>query len=152
MKSAFMVVMAAAILLTGCVGRTGKIGKPIAAYYQPQLESLKLGVTTPEDLKALFTMSETDKGTRQTSPTTTVKSLASLKEARIENGKKVEIWQVAKGGNVDVAELLIWGVVSYNKDQLLQFRFEDGKLASYESVVIPDPVTAPVTPASKIAK
>ena len=112
------------ILLGGCVGRTGKIGKPISTYYQEQLTSLKLGESTPNDLQKLFG----DK-----------KVPVSLKEAKIEGDKKVEIWQVAKGGNMDVAAFLAWGYVAYNKDQQLLFRFENGKLASYESVVIPDP-------------
>ena len=114
----------AVILLGGCVGRTGKIGKPISTYYQEQLTSLKLGESTPNDLQKLFG----DK-----------KVPVSLKEAKIEGDKKVEIWQVAKGGNMDVAAFLAWGYVAYNKDQQLLFRFENGKLASYESVVIPDP-------------
>ena len=111
-------------LLAGCVGRTGKIGKPISTYYQAQLTSLKLGESTPNDLKKLFEAKEAP---------------VSLKEAKIEGDKKVEIWQVAKGGNMDVAAFLAWGYVAYNKDQQLLFRFENDKLASYESVVIPDP-------------
>jgi hypothetical protein len=143
--------IAAIILLAGCVGRTGKVGRPISDYYQQQLESLKLGESTPDDLKRAFTITKEVKGPNQTRTTTTTKVLVSLKEAKIENSKKVEIWEVAKGGNMDVAAFLVWGYVAYNKDQQLLFRFEDGKLVSYESVVIPDPVTASVTPASKTA-
>ena len=79
-------------MLTGCVGRTGKIGQPISAYYQTQLTALKLGESTPDDLKKLFA----DK-----------KVPVSLKEAKIEGDKKVEIWEVAKGGNMDVAAFLV---------------------------------------------
>jgi hypothetical protein len=134
-------------LLAGCVGRTGKVGRPISDYYQQQLESLKLGETTPDDLKKAFTITKEEKGPNQTHTTTTTKVLVSLKEAKIENGKKVEIWEVAKGGNMDVAAFLVWGYVAYNKDQQLLFRFEDGKLVSYESVVIPDPPPQPMAPA-----
>lgn len=142
-------VIVTVILLAGCVGRTGKVGKPISDYYQQQLESLKLGESTPDDLKRLFTITKEVKGPNQARSTTTTKILVSLKEAKMENGKKLEIWEVAKGGNMDVAAFLVWGYVAYNKDQQLLFKFEDGKLVSYESVVIPDPVPAPVTPASK---
>ena len=123
-----------AVLLTGCVGRTGKVGRPIAAYYQTQLQTLKLGVSTPDDLKKLFAED---------------KIPVSLKEARMEGDKKIEIWEVTKGGNVDAAALILWGYVAYNKDQELLFHFENDKLVSYESVVIPDPVPVPVTPVSK---
>ncbi len=125
------------VLLAGCVGRTGKVGKPISAYYQTELASLKLGESTPDDLKKYFAQNAERK------------ILVSLREAKIEGDKKVEVWQVAKGGNMDVAAFLVWGYVAYNKDQLLLFRFENDKLVSYESVVIPDPAPAPVTPASK---
>lgn len=127
-------VIAIMVLLAGCVGRTGKVGTPISTSYQTQLASLKLGESTPDDLKKLFAEKRIP---------------ISLKEAKIEGDKKVEIWQVAKGGSMDVAAFLMWGYVAYNKDQQLLFRFENGKLASYESVVIPDPPPAPVTPASK---
>ena len=141
-------VIVTMVLLAGCVGRTGKIGTPISAYYQRQLESLKLGESTPDDLKNCFTITNEIKQPNQTRTTTKTKVLVSLKEAKIENGKKVEIWEVIKGGGMDAAAFIVWGYVAYNKDQVLLFRFEDGKLASYESVVIPDPAPAPVTPAS----
>lgn len=134
MKTKFLVVGMIAVLLTGCVGRTGKVGRPIAAYYQTQLQTLKLGVSTPDDLKKLFAED---------------KIPVSLKEARMEGDKKIEIWEVTKGGNVDAAALILWGYVAYNKDQELLFHFENDKLVSYESVVIPDPVPVPVTPVSK---
>ena len=136
------------VLLAGCVGRTGKVGTPISVYYQQQLESLNLGESTPDDLKKYFTVTKEVKEPNQTQKTTKTKVLVSLKEAKIENGKKVEIWEVTKGGGMDVAAFVVWGYVAYNKDQVLLFRFEDGKLASYESVVIPDPAPAPATPAS----
>ena len=142
-------IIAATLLLAGCVGRTGKVGRPISDYYQQQLETLKVGESTPDDLKKAFTITKDIKGANQTHTTTTTKVLVSIKEAKIEDGKKVEIWEVAKGGNMDVAAFLVWGYVAYNKNQQLLFRFEDGKLGSYESVVIPDPVPTPVSPVSK---
>jgi hypothetical protein len=117
-------LIAALILLTGCVGRTGKMGTPIAERYKSQLALLKLGVSTPDDLKTAFG--------REKAP--------SLKEARIENGKRIEIWEVARGGDMDAAGLLLWGYVAYDKDQSILFHFEDGKLVSYESTVHPDPL------------
>ena len=128
------VVVAAMVLLSGCVGRTGKVGTPISTRYQNQLASLKLGESTPDDLKKIFAE---------------IKIPVSLKEAKMDGDKKVGIWQVARGGNMDAAALILWGYVSYDKDQELLFRFENDKLVSYESVVIPDPTPAPVTPASK---
>jgi hypothetical protein len=131
-----LAVVLTAALLVGCVGRTGKIGTPISVYYQPQLVSLKLGESTPEDLQKAFAGKNVP---------------VSLKEAKIEGDKKVEIWEIAKGGNMDTAAFIMWGYVAYNKDQQLLFRFENGKLVSYESVVIPDPAPAPAptAPASK---
>jgi hypothetical protein len=116
-------LMAGIVLLTGCVGRTGKMGTPIAERYKSQLALLKLGVSTPDDLKKAF---EREK-------------IPSLKEAKFENGKRIETWEVARGGNMDAAGLLLWGYVAYDKDQSILFRFEDGKLVSYESIVHPDP-------------
>jgi hypothetical protein len=130
-------VIVTMVLLAGCVGRTGKVGTPISVYYQTQLASLKLGESTPNDLKKCF-------GEK--------KVPVSLKEVKMEGDKKVEIWQVAKGGNMDAAAFILWGYVSYDKDQELLFRFENGKLVSFESVVIPDPAPAPVTPAAPASK
>jgi hypothetical protein len=145
-KMALLCIVAG--LLAGCmVGRTGKIGKPISAYYEQQLESLKLGVSTPDDLKKAFTITKEVKEPHQSSTVIVTKVLPYLKEVKMEDGKKVEIWGVSKGGDIDVAELLIWGGVAYNKDQELQFRFENDKLVSYESIVIPDPPVAPISPA-----
>jgi hypothetical protein len=164
-----LAIIVLTFLAIGCVGRTGKVGKPISAYYETQLASLKLGVSTPDDLKNCFTITVTNGTTRslqphaagvqppiQTQTVTTKKVLVSLKEASIENGKKVEIYEVTKGGGMDVAAFVMWGYVAYNKDQELLFRFEDGKLISYESVVLPDPepatatpVTSPKTPAAR---
>lgn len=140
-------VILSAFLITGCVGRTGKVGKPISAYYETQLEQLKLGETTPDDLKKDFTVTKEDKDPHTGRITTKTKVLVYLKEAKIENGKKAEIWELDKGGGMDVAAFVMWGYVAYNKDQELEFRFEDGKLVSYESIVLPDPVPTPVTPA-----
>ena len=125
-------IITAMVLLVGCVGRTGKVGTPIADRYQTQLESLKLGVSTPDDLKKIFTK----------------RNPVSLKEAKMDGDKKIEIWEVAKSGSMDAAALLIWGYVSYDKDQELLFRFENDKLVSWESIVIPDPAQAPVTQVS----
>ncbi len=120
-------------ILTGCVGRTGKVGTPIATRFQTQLATLKLGESTPDDLKKAFAP---------------IKIPVSLKEAKMDGDKKVEIWQVARGGNMDAAGLLLWGYVSYDKDQELLFHFENDKLVSYESVVLPDPTPAAMTGAT----
>jgi hypothetical protein len=125
--------MFSAMLLIGCVGRTGKVGTPISATYGTQLEALKLGVSTPDDLKKLFATKNVP---------------VALKEAKLENGKQVEIYEVAKGGSMDAAAFVMWGYVAYNKDQELLFRFEDGKLVSYEAVVLPDPIPASTAPVS----
>src|SRR5690348_14423842 len=119
---------ACALLLTGCVGRTGKIGTPISTVYGSQLEALKPGVSTPDDLKRVFAAKKVP---------------VALKESKLENGKRVEIYEIAKGGDMSVAAFVVWGYVAYNKDQEIVFRFEDGKLVSFESVVIPDPEQAP---------
>jgi hypothetical protein len=116
-------MVSALIPISGCVGRTGKVGKPIAETYSDELMTLQLGKSTPEDLQNVFE----DK-------------VVSLKEAKIENGKKIEIWEVHKKGNMDAAAFIMWGYVAYDKDQSLLFRFENGKLVSYESVVHPDPI------------
>jgi hypothetical protein len=52
---------------------------------------------------------------------------------------------------MDAAALLLWGYVSYDKDQEILFRFINDKLISYESVVIPEPPPAAVsnTPTKK---
>ncbi|HTV62424.1 MAG TPA: hypothetical protein VMH30_07640 [Verrucomicrobiae bacterium] len=92
------------------------------------MNNLKLGVSTPDDLKKSFA---------------TIKVPVSLEETRMEGDKKVEVWQVARGGNMDAADLILWGAVSYDKDQEILFRFENDKLVSYQSVVLPDPVAAP---------
>jgi hypothetical protein len=111
----------ALLALTACVGRTGKVGTPIASRYATQLSSLKIGESTPSDLKACF---------KDKKP--------FLKETKLDGGKTVEVWELARGGNMDAAALILWGYVAYDKDQSILFRFEDGKLVSYESVVLPD--------------
>lgn len=118
-----LTVLVAVVALAGCVGRTGKVGVPIAAKYGNQLAMLKVGASTQDDLKDCFK-----------------KQKISIKETKVENGKTVEIWELAKGGDMDAAAFIMWGYVSYDKDQSLLFRFEDGKLTGYESVVHPDPV------------
>jgi hypothetical protein len=161
MKTPLIFIGLSAILLVGCVGRTGKVGMPIAAYYGPQLAEIKLGETTPDDLQKIFTITTTNEVVKPTQPHPgqaqqsnqiqpfkKTKVLVSLKEAKLENGKQVEIYEVAKGGSMDVAAFVMWGYVAYNKDQELLFRFEDGKLVSYEAVVMPDPTPASVTPVS----
>jgi hypothetical protein len=123
-----LAVVVLVVVMPGCVGRTGKVGTPIAARYATQLASLKIGESTPDDLKTSF-------GEKK----------LSLKEAKIENGKKIEIWELARGGNMDAAAFLLWGYVAYDKDQSILFRFEDGRLISYDSVVYPDaPKETPV--------
>lgn len=148
-----------AALVVGCVGRTGKVGKPIAAYYGPQLAELKLGETTPEDLQKIFTITATNEAvtptrhrpgpaqqSNQIQSVKKTKVLVTLKEAKLGDGKKVEVYELTKGGGMDVAAFVMWGYVAYNKDQELLFRFENGKLVSYDAVVLPDPIPAPVTP------
>ncbi len=120
MKTNLLVFGLFTILLTSCVGTTGKIGTPIAARYSRELSTLKVGESTPVDLQKDFAPKK-----------------VSLKESRIENGKSVEIWELARGGNMDAAALLLWGYVAYDRDQSILFRFEDGKLVSFESVVHP---------------
>jgi hypothetical protein len=110
-----------ALVVAGCVGRTGKIGTPIAARYSSQLATLKVGESTPSDLKRCFGENK-----------------VSLKETKIESGKTVELWELARGGNMDAGALILWLYVAYDKDQSILFRFEDGKLISYESVVHSD--------------
>ena len=116
-----LAVLVATLVIAGCVGRTGKVGTPIAARHATQLASLKIGESTQNDLKRCF-------GDKK----------VSLKEAKMENGKTVEIWELARGGNMDAGALVLWGYVAYDKDQSILFRFEDGRLVSYESVVHPD--------------
>ncbi len=155
-------------LITGCVGRTGKVGTPISAVYAGQLQSLQLGVTTPDDLKNIFTITVTNEVTqsihanpgttpqpaqpKSVNPVIRKKVLVSLVEAKLENGKKLETYELTKGGGMDVAAFVVWGYVAYNKDQEILFHFENSKLVSYESVVLPDPVEPPVTPISKTPK
>jgi hypothetical protein len=86
-----------------------------------QLTLLTVGESTPDDLHNCLE----DKK-------------VSFKEGRIENGKKSEVWELRGGGNMDTAAFLLWGQVAYDKDQSILFRFEDGRLVSYESLVHPD--------------
>lgn len=108
----------------GCVGRTGKIGQPIADRYHSQIDTLKVGQSTPEDLKAAF------KG-----------ASVSMKEVKHEAGREVQIWEVFRGGNMDAGAFILWGQIAHDKDQSILFRFENGRLASYESVIHEDPPT-----------
>ena len=170
MKCASLIIGGILIfLITGCVGRTGKVGTPISAVYASQLQSLQLGVTTPDDLKNIFTITVTNEVTQSihASPGTTPQpaqpksvnpvdpqksfSLISGRYSWI-NGKKFAIYDLTKGGGMDVAAFVVWGYVAYNKDQEILFHFENSKLVSYESVVLPDPVEPPVTPISKTPK
>lgn len=121
-------------LLVGCAGRTGKIGTPIAQRFSSQLSQLSIGKTTVEELKQTFAP----------------KPLA-LKESKIIDGKKVEIWQLARGGSMDAAAFIMWGYVAYDKDQEILFTFENGVLVSFESIVIPDP-PAVVSPPARSPK
>lgn len=125
MKIKTLTSLALLCLCAGCmVGRTGKVGKPISVYYEKQLESVVVGKTTPDDLKRLFA---------------TNAAPVHLKDSSMEGSHKIETWELSKGGDIDVAELIIWGGVAYNKDQELLFHFTDDKLTSWESVVLPDP-------------
>ncbi len=107
------------IAMGGCVGRTGKIGKPITARYEQQLSRLEVGTSTPQDLQAIF-------------------KKAALKETRIEAGTRVEVWEVFRGGDLDAGAFLLWFHIAHDKDQSILFRFENGTLASFHSVVHPD--------------
>ena len=119
----FYVFLAAFVLVAvgGCVGRTGKVGEPIAEKYQDKVAELKLGQSTPDDLQRVF------KGEK-----------ISQKETKMELGHRVEIWEVFRGGDLDAAQFLLWGQISHDKDQSLLFRFEDGRLVARESVIHPD--------------
>ena len=102
---------------TACMGRTGKIGKPIAQKHTRKLEKLQVGVSTPEDLQELF-------GKK-----------VSLKTSSYGS----ETWELFDGGNVDVGQVLLWGQLSHDKDQSLVFKFSNNRLTSWRSVVHPDP-------------
>ncbi|MCH7849355.1 MAG: hypothetical protein IIB53_13445 [Planctomycetes bacterium] len=102
----------------GCIGRTGKAGKPIAERYAAKLEQLEVGKATPEDLKRLFGRN------------------ASLQSAQAGT----ETWEVFRGGNMDVGQFLMWGQIAHDKDQRMIFTFRNGRLSSWRSEVIPDPV------------
>ncbi len=108
------------IAMGGCIGRTGKIGKPITERYERQLSRLAVGTSTPQDLQAIF------------------KKDATLKESRIEGGKRIEVWEVFRGGNMDLGQFLMWFQIAHDKDQSILFRFENGTLVSYHGVVHPD--------------
>jgi hypothetical protein len=123
MKRMLILAVVLAVALAGCVTRTGRVGKPIAERYGERLAQLKVGESTVFDLRQVM-----------------VNEKVSQAEVRIENGKRVEIWELARGGNMDAGAFLVWGVMAYDKDQSMRFRFEDGKLVSFESVVHPDPV------------
>ncbi|MBL4699659.1 hypothetical protein JYU15_00880 [bacterium AH-315-I18] len=101
---------------TGCIGRTGKAGKPITERYSEKLEQIEVGKTTPDDLKILFG------------------SKASLQSAQAET----ETWVVFREGNVDVAQFLLWGQIAHDKDQRMIFTFNNGLLSSWQSEVLPD--------------
>ena len=108
-------------LVAGCVGRTGKVGEPIAEKYQDKVAQMKLGQSTPEDLQRVF------KGDK-----------ISQKDSKLEQGRRVEVWEVFRGGDLDTAQFLLWGQISHDKDQSMLFKFENGLLVSRESVIHPD--------------
>lgn len=126
MKLKLLFILVATALLAGCVGRTGKVGTPIAERYQTEINCLQIGKSTPDDLKRCFG-----------------KKPVALKEEKVEDGKTVQIWEVARGGNMDAGALILWGYVAYDKDQSILFRFENGILVSFESIVLPDPPSSP---------
>jgi hypothetical protein len=107
--------------LSGCRGRMGKIGKPIAERYQKKVNKLEVGVSTPEDLQRIFG------------------SKVSLKEAKYKSGRKVAIGHVFRGGNLDLGQVLFWAQLSHDKDQSMEFRFVNNRLTSYKSIIQPDP-------------
>jgi hypothetical protein len=122
MKASHALVLAAALcMVSGCVGRTGKVGEPIAERYQEQIGQLKVGQSTPTDLQRVFHDHK-----------------VSLRESKFAMGHRVEVWEVFRGGDVDVAQFLLWGQIAHDKDQSLLFRFEDGRLVSQESLIHPD--------------
>lgn len=118
MKNSQAVAWSLLLLLAcgGCMGRTGKVGAPIAERNSDKLDQLKPGVSTPKDLKRIFGSS------------------ASLKTKEFNT----ETWEVFRGGNMDVGQFLLWGQLSHDKDQSLLFHFADGVLMSWESYVHPD--------------
>lgn len=125
-------IISLAALLCGCVGRTGKVGIPIGVRFATQLDCLKVGVSTPDDLKKCFAPRP-----------------VALVETKIEGGKLVEIWEVARGGNMDVAAFVTWGNVYYDKDQAIYFRFENKILVAIQTVVLPDGPTRAETPTTE---
>lgn len=106
-----------ALMLSGCVGRTGKAGVPITERYNDQIKQLEVGKSTPAELKKIFTTN------------------ASLQSAKDE----IEIWEVFRGGNVDVAQFLLWGQIAHDKDQRILFTFKNGLLTEWHSEILPDP-------------
>ena len=100
----------------GCIGRTGKSGKPIAERYAAKLEQLQVGKTTPEDLKRLFGRH------------------ASLQSTQAGT----ETWEVFRGGNMDVGQFLMWAQIAHDKDQRMIFTFHNGRLSSWWREVVPD--------------
>lgn len=117
MKQYALILTATA--LCGCastqVGQPYQPGESIATIYKTQLDEIKIGETTPNDLKLIFSQNQ-----------------VGLKE----KGEGYEIWQVVKQGDVDDSNFLMWGVTSHYKDQALYFRFEHGVLVSYTSDVL----------------
>jgi hypothetical protein len=109
-------VCIAVCVLSGCMGRTGKVGEPIAERNKEQLEKLQPGVSRVDDLKRIF-------GKR-----------ASLKS----KDATTETWEVFRGGNADVAQFLLWGQIAHDKDQSLLFHFSNGVLMSWDSYIHPE--------------
>lgn len=108
------------VSMAGCIGRTGKIGTPINERYRQELSTLRVGTSTPQDLQAAFGRN------------------VALKDSSFAGGKRVEVWEVFRGGNMDVGDFLLWGQIAHDKDQSILFRFENGRLMSYHSVVHAD--------------
>lgn len=111
-------LMVPLVFLSGCMGRTGKIGTPIAQIHASKLDEMTVGQSTTADLKELF-------GNR-----------ASLKSS----SGATETWEVFRGGNLDVGQFLLWGQLSHDKDQRLLFDFRNDILTGWRSEVVPDPV------------
>jgi len=110
-----------AIYVCGCEGRTGEIGTPITERYDKQLSELEIGQSTPTDLRNAFG------------------SHLSLKEDSVEGGTRVQIFQVFRGGDMDLGQFLLWGQIAHDQDQAIEFRFENNVLVSYQGVVYSDP-------------
>ena len=82
---------------------------------------MKVGETTLADLKKVFGNS------------------LSLKESSMDGNSRMETWQVFRRGDMDLGQFVLWGQISHDKDQAIEFKFENDVLVSYQSIAFPDP-------------